>query len=131
MTVTRSAVMNKIKVENPVVDLDGDEMTRIIWKQIKDKVSSVHELGSHWPPTKLCQSLFGTRQIHMDQSLPRLLPLPPDICVAVSKVSHSSQLILPYLDLKIEYYDLGLPNRDKTSDQVTIDAAEAIKVGGP
>ena len=39
------------------------------------------------------------------------------------------QLILPYLDLKIEYYDLGLPNRDKTNDQVTIDAAEAIKVG--
>lgn len=38
------------------------------------------------------------------------------------------QLILPYLDLKIEYYDLGLPNRDKTNDQVTIDAAEAIKV---
>lgn len=65
--------MQKIKVENPVVDLDGDEMTRIIWNMIKDK------------------------------------------------------LILPYLDLKIEYYDLGLPNRDATNDQVTIDAAEAIK----
>lgn len=38
------------------------------------------------------------------------------------------QLILPYLDLKIEYYDLGLPHRDATNDQVTIDAAEAIKV---
>jgi hypothetical protein len=39
------------------------------------------------------------------------------------------QLIFPYVDLKIEYYDLGLPNRDATDDQVTIDAAEAIKVG--
>jgi isocitrate dehydrogenase len=66
-------VAAKIKVDNPVVDLDGDEMTRVIWKQIKDK------------------------------------------------------LILPYLDLKIEYYDLGLPNRDKTNDQVTVDAANAIK----
>eukprot|EP01023_Acetabularia_acetabulum_P012284 TRINITY_DN1574_c0_g1_i2.p2 TRINITY_DN1574_c0_g1~~TRINITY_DN1574_c0_g1_i2.p2 ORF type:complete len:441 (+),score=86.85 TRINITY_DN1574_c0_g1_i2:153-1475(+) len=63
----------KIKVSNPVVDLDGDEMTRIIWQNIKDK------------------------------------------------------LILPYLDLKIEYFDLGLPHRDATNDQVTIDAAEAIK----
>lgn len=62
----------EIKVENPVVDLDGDEMTRIIWTMIKEK------------------------------------------------------LILPYLDLKIEYYDLGLPNRDATNDQVTIDAANAI-----
>jgi len=63
----------KIKVEIPVVELDGDEMTRVIWQWIKDK------------------------------------------------------LIFPYLDLKIEYYDLGLPYRDKTDDQVTIDAANAIK----
>lgn len=65
--------MNKIKVANPVVELDGDEMTRIIWKFIKDK------------------------------------------------------LILPYLDLDIKYYDLGMEYRDQTNDQVTIDAAEAIK----
>ena len=65
--------MTKIKVDNPVVELDGDEMTRIIWKFIKD------------------------------------------------------QLILPYLDLDIKYYDLGIEYRDKTNDQVTIDAAEAIK----
>jgi len=65
--------MSKIKVANPVVELDGDEMTRIIWKFIKDK------------------------------------------------------LILPYLDVDIKYYDLGIEYRDKTSDQVTIDAAEAIK----
>jgi isocitrate dehydrogenase len=65
--------MAKIKVENPVVELDGDEMTRIIWKFIKDK------------------------------------------------------LILPYLDLDIKYYDLGMEFRDETNDQVTIDAAEAIK----
>jgi isocitrate dehydrogenase len=65
--------MAKIKVENPVVELDGDEMTRIIWKFIKDK------------------------------------------------------LILPYLDLDIKYYDLGMEYRDETNDQVTIDAAEAIK----
>ncbi|MCU0442675.1 MAG: isocitrate dehydrogenase (NADP(+)) [Bacteroidia bacterium] len=65
--------MAKIKVTNPVVELDGDEMTRIIWKFIKDK------------------------------------------------------LITPYLDLQIHYYDLGMENRDATNDQVTVDAAEAIK----
>ena len=65
--------MAKIKVTNPVVELDGDEMTRIIWKFIKDK------------------------------------------------------LILPYLELDIKYYDLGIEHRDATNDQVTIDAAEAIK----
>ena len=68
--------MAKIKVANPVVDLDGDEMTRIIWQLIKDK------------------------------------------------------LILPYLDLDIEYYDLSVENRDATNDQVTIDAAHAIKKHG-
>jgi isocitrate dehydrogenase len=64
----------KIKVENPVVDMDGDEMTRIIWKLIKD------------------------------------------------------QLILPFLDINIQYFDLGMEHRDKTNDQVTLDAANAIKV---
>jgi len=68
--------MAKIKVANPVVDLDGDEMTRIIWKLIKDK------------------------------------------------------LILPFLDLDIDYYDLSMENRDATDDQVTIDAAHAIKKHG-
>jgi isocitrate dehydrogenase len=68
--------MSKIKVANPVVDLDGDEMTRIIWQAIKDK------------------------------------------------------LILPYLDLPIEYYDLSVENRDKTEDKVTVDAANAIKKHG-
>ncbi len=67
---------NKIKVTNPVVELDGDEMTRIIWKFIKDK------------------------------------------------------LILPYLDLDIQYFDLGIESRDKTQDQVTIDAANAIRKVG-
>jgi isocitrate dehydrogenase len=65
--------MAKIKVKNPVVELDGDEMTRIIWQFIKDK------------------------------------------------------LILPYLDIDLKYYDLGVEHRDATDDQVTIDAAEAIK----
>ncbi len=65
--------MQKIKVDNPVVELDGDEMTRVIWKFIKDK------------------------------------------------------LIVPYLDIDIKYYDLGMEHRDATNDQVTIDAAEAIK----
>lgn len=65
--------MNKIKVNNPVVELDGDEMTRIIWSIIKN------------------------------------------------------QLILPYLDLDIKYFDLGIEYRDETDDQVTIDAANAIK----
>ena len=65
--------MAKIKVANPVVDLDGDEMTRIIWNLIKDK------------------------------------------------------LIYPFLDLEIEYYDLGMENRDATDDKVTVEAAEAIK----
>jgi len=68
--------MSKIKVVNPVVELDGDEMTRIIWKFIKD------------------------------------------------------QLILPYLDVQLEYYDLSIQNRDATDDQVTIDAANAIKRHG-
>lgn len=66
----------KIKVQNPVVELDGDEMTRIIWKFIKDK------------------------------------------------------LIIPYLDIDIKYYDLGIEYRDLTNDQVTIDAAHAIKEYG-
>ncbi|MEQ1624103.1 MAG: NADP-dependent isocitrate dehydrogenase [Sediminibacterium sp.] len=66
----------KIKVLNPVVELDGDEMTRIIWKFIKDK------------------------------------------------------LILPYLDVEIQYYDLGMEYRDETNDQVTVDAANAIKACG-
>lgn len=68
--------MTKIKVANPVVELDGDEMTRIIWKFIKDK------------------------------------------------------LILPYLDIDIKYYDLGIEHRDATDDQVTIDAAHAIQKYG-
>jgi isocitrate dehydrogenase len=68
--------MAKIKVKNPIVELNGDEMTRIIWEFIKNK------------------------------------------------------LILPYLDLGIEYYDLGMKNRDNTNDQITIDAAAAIKKNG-
>ncbi|SIR30069.1 isocitrate dehydrogenase (NADP) [Paracoccus thiocyanatus] len=68
--------MSKIKVENPVVELDGDEMTRIIWDFIKQK------------------------------------------------------LILPYLDIDLKYYDLGIEERDRTDDQITIDAAEAIKQYG-
>eukprot|EP01037_Dinobryon_pediforme_P028472 gene28472-31765_t len=68
--------MAKIKVANPVVDLDGDEMTRIIWQYIKDK------------------------------------------------------LIFPFLDLKIEYYDLSVENRDATNDKVTVDSAHAIQKWG-
>jgi len=68
--------MQKIKVQNPVVELDGDEMTRIIWRFIKDK------------------------------------------------------LILPYVDVPIEYYDLGIEHRDATEDRVTVEAAEAIKKHG-
>src|SRR3954468_19859487 len=68
--------MAKIKVANPVVDIDGDEMTRIIWQWIKDK------------------------------------------------------LIFPYLDLDLDYYDLGMEHRDATDDKVTVDAAEAIKRHG-
>jgi len=65
--------MSKIKVENPIVDIDGDEMTRIIWQFIKDK------------------------------------------------------LIFPYLDIDLKYYDLSIQRRDETDDQITIEAAEAIK----
>jgi isocitrate dehydrogenase len=68
--------MNKIKVANPVVELDGDEMTRIIWHLIRDK------------------------------------------------------LIHPYLDITLEYYDLSIQNRDATDDQVTVDAANAVKKWG-
>ena len=67
---------SKIKVLGPVVELDGDEMTRIIWQFIKD------------------------------------------------------QLVLPYLDIDLKYYDLSITNRDATGDQVTIDAAHAIKEHG-
>jgi isocitrate dehydrogenase len=65
--------MSKISTKSTIVEMDGDEMARIMWGMIKEK------------------------------------------------------LILPYVDLKIEYYDLGLPNRDKTDDKVTVDAAEAVK----
>ena len=65
--------MQKIKVKNPIVELDGDEMTRIIWRMVKDK------------------------------------------------------LILPYLDVNLLYFDLGIENRDATDDRVTVEAAEAIK----
>ena len=68
--------MSKIKVENPIVELDGDEMTRIIWQMIKDK------------------------------------------------------LVSPYLDIDLKYYDLGIEARDDTNDQITVDAAEAIKEVG-
>jgi isocitrate dehydrogenase len=68
--------MTKIKVDNPVVELDGDEMTRIIWDFIKQK------------------------------------------------------LILPYLDIDLKYYDLGIEERDRTDDQITVDAAHAIKQYG-
>src|SRR3712207_3684685 len=68
--------VSKIKVEGKVVELDGDEMTRIIWQFIKD------------------------------------------------------QLILPYLDVDLEYYDLGIEARDATDDQITVDAANAIKQHG-
>jgi len=68
--------MPKIKVKNPVVEMDGDEMTRIIWAFIKDK------------------------------------------------------LILPYLDIDLKYYDLGIENRDRTGDKVTVESAEATKTYG-
>ena len=68
--------MERIKMTTPLVEMDGDEMTRILWKQIKD------------------------------------------------------ELVLPFVELKSEYYDLGLPNRERTGDQVTIDAANANKKYG-
>src|SRR5438552_17403761 len=68
--------MAKISVKNPVVELDGDEMTRIIWQFIKD------------------------------------------------------ELILPYLDIELKYFDLGIESRDATDDQITVDAAQAIKEHG-
>jgi isocitrate dehydrogenase len=68
--------MSKVKVEGTVVDIDGDEMTRILWKMIKE------------------------------------------------------QLILPYLDINLDYYDLGIEHRDETDDRVTVDAANAIKEHG-
>src|SRR5689334_7116686 len=74
--ITEYPSMDNIKVVNPVVELDGDEMTRIIWALIKQK------------------------------------------------------LILRYLDIKLEYYDLGIEHRDATEDRVTVEAAEAIKRAG-
>ena len=68
--------MEKIKVNNPIVEMDGDEMTRIIWSFIKKK------------------------------------------------------LILPYLDIDLKYFDLGIKNRNQTNDKITIEAAEAVKKFG-
>ena len=68
--------MSKIQMKTPLVEMDGDEMTRVIWQQVKDI------------------------------------------------------LIKPYIDLKTEYYDLGLNNREKTKDQITLDSAEATKKYG-
>src|SRR5918998_336943 len=76
MPRTIARLMKKIEVRNPVVELDGDEMTRIIWSFIKE------------------------------------------------------QLILPYLDVELKYYDLGIESRDATDDQITVDAANAIKEHG-
>src|SRR5215470_5343265 len=74
--VRNQDVMKKIRVAKPIVELDGDEMTRIIWEFIKEK------------------------------------------------------LILPYLDVDLKYYDLGIEHRDATDDQVTVDAAKAIQQYG-
>lgn len=63
----------RVRVKNPIVDLDGDEMTRVIWKEIKDR------------------------------------------------------LIRPFFDVQLDYYDLGLPNRDKTEDKVTLESVEAVQ----
>ena len=68
--------MEKIQMTTPLVEMDGDEMTRVLWQQIKD------------------------------------------------------ELLLPFIDLKTEYYDLGLPYREQTGDQVTVDSAEATKKYG-
>lgn len=74
--INREVAMEKIQMTTPLVEMDGDEMTRVLWKQIKD------------------------------------------------------ELLLPFIDLKTEYYDLGLPERDRTADQITIDAAKAIQKYG-
>ena len=74
--INREVTMKKIQMTTPLVEMDGDEMTRVLWKQIKD------------------------------------------------------ELLLPFIDLKTEYYDLGLPERDRTCDQVTHDAAKAIQKYG-
>ena len=68
--------MDKIQVKTPIVEIDGDEMTRVMWKMVKEK------------------------------------------------------LLLPYLDMKLEYYDLQLKKRDETDDKITLEAAEAIKKYG-
>jgi isocitrate dehydrogenase len=89
----------RIKVANPVVDLDGDEMTRIIWAKIKETVIN-----------STSKALFSSQKT-----------------IKILYFYSICKLILPYLDIDIKYYDLGLPYRDQTNDQVTIDAAEAIK----
>ncbi|KMZ71727.1 Isocitrate dehydrogenase (NADP(+)) [Zostera marina] len=93
-------VFEKIKVENPVVEMDGDEMTRIIWQIIPllGYIDSPHYLSLFFFLPYLC-FLY----IYID----------------------SFQLIFPFLDLDIKYYDLGLPNRDATDDRVTVESAEA------
>jgi isocitrate dehydrogenase len=82
--------MNKIPVKGPVVELDGDEMTRIIWKKIREEVSSSITYRVYPKGPALCFCFLHT-----------------DITLAII------QLILPYLQLDIKYYDLGLEYRDK------------------
>ncbi|QSS62047.1 isocitrate dehydrogenase [Histoplasma capsulatum] len=101
----------KIKVKNPVVELDGDEMTRIIWQDIKDKVSTI------LPP-----DLLSTPKKHM--------PAQATLELREANLLVTFQFIHPYLDIDLKYYDLGLEYRDQTNDQVTIDSAEAIKKYG-
>jgi isocitrate dehydrogenase len=90
-------LFSKVKVESPIVEMDGDEMTRIIWKEIKEKVGFIFTFSSIEPVLSF---------------------LIVSCCFF--------QLIFPFLDLKTHYFDLGIQNRDATNDQVTIDAAHAI-----
>lgn len=134
------ATAGKIHVANPVVDLDGDEMTRVIWQQIKDKVSGMPQCKIHNFRSPAAQK--GTaRTVRRDvrpcvaapsrpaAALPHASAVSAPLPWSPPEILFSpSQLILPYLDLKIVYFDLGLPNRDKTNDKVTEEAAYAIKV---
>lgn len=92
--------MSKIVVNGPVVELDGDEMTRIIWKKIREEVSI---------PRSRPYSFISER------TMSSLTPSDPPwvLCSFFVLTSYSVQLILPYLDLNIKYYDLGLEHRDK------------------
>lgn len=108
----------RIVVKNPVVDLDGDEMTRIIWQMIKDKVSEGYNrfvcVGYGYIRSKRAGKIPDSLRNHLRTTLCecRVDVSHPSLFTFLSCAFTTLQLILPYVKLDIKYYDLGMENRD-------------------